>query len=377
MVTVTSEPELVATLAELDAAREPVLVLGGGSNLLVADEGFPGTVVRIDLRGISTEADACSGATLRVAAGEPWDDLVEHTVDAGLVGLEALSGIPGLTGATPIQNVGAYGAEVATSSPRSAPWTGHRADPHVLRDRVRVRLPHLALQAPDRGRRLARTLRGDRGDLPARARGPFPRPVRYPELARKLGIAVGERAPAADVRAAVLALRASKGMVLDEGDHDTWSAGSFFTNPLLSADEAAALPDGAPRFPQPDGRVKTSAAWLIDAAGFGKGFGGAARPAVGKALAGADQPGYSEGERRVGVGSRGAGRRTCGVRRDLGSGACPGGVCAVSLAPFVVWAPIPSAVELVMRACRGGRRGDGGDEARRGGLVASGRTAAE
>jgi UDP-N-acetylmuramate dehydrogenase len=293
MVTVTSEPELVATLADLDRAGEPVLVLGGGSNLLVSDEGFPGTVVRIDLRGISSEADACSGATVRVGAGEPWDDLVAHTVEQELVGLEALSGIPGSTGATPIQNVGAYGAEVSDvitqvrtldratgrirtffavecgfgyrtsrfkhptgpddlmrAEPVEAPGSGPSTGPGHIQGRYVVTAVTFQLKP---------------GTLSA--------PVRYAELARTLGIAVGERAPAADVRAAVLALRSGKGMVLAEDDYDTWSAGSFFTNPLLSAAEAAALPADAPRFPQPDGRVKTSAAWLIDAAGFGKGYG--------------------------------------------------------------------------------------------------------
>jgi UDP-N-acetylmuramate dehydrogenase len=272
MVTVTSEPELAATLADLDTAGEPALVLGGGSNLLVADEGFPGTVVRIDLRGISTEADACSGATLRVAAGEPWDDLVAHTVAQGFVGLEALSGIPGLTGATPIQNVGAYGSEV--SDVVTQVRTIDRASGQVR--------TFFAVECGF-GYRTSRFKHPTAPDWPGRyvvtavtfqlRLGTFSAPVRYPELARALGIAVGERAPADDVRGAVLALRAGKGMVLAEGDHDTWSAGSFFTNPVLSADEAAALPAGAPRFPQPDGRVKTSAAWLIDAAGFGRGYG--------------------------------------------------------------------------------------------------------
>ena len=273
MVTVSSEPELVATLADLDAAGEPVLVLGGGSNLLVADDGFPGTVVRIDLRGIRTEADACSGATLRVAAGEPWDDLVEHTVTQGFVGLEALSGIPGLTGATPIQNVGAYGAEVSEviTQVRTIDRAGGRVRTFFAVEcgfgyrTSRFKHPTATDDWPGRYVVTAVTYQLRLGTLSA--------PVRYPELARTLGIAVGERAPAADVRAAVLALRASKGMVLADGDHDTWSAGSFFTNPMLSADEAAALPAGAPRYPQPDGRVKTSAAWLIDAAGFGRGYG--------------------------------------------------------------------------------------------------------
>src|SRR5918993_3359490 len=273
MVTVSTEPELVRTLAERDAAHEPVLVLGGGSNLLVADAGFPGTVVRIDLRGITTEADACSGATLRVAAGEPWDDLVAHTVAEGLVGLEALSGIPGSTGATPIQNVGAYGAEVADVVTQVR--TLDRATGRIRTffpvecgfgyRTSRFKHPTAPDDWPGRYVVTAVTFQLKLGTLSA--------PVRYPELARRLGIPVGERAPAAEVRAAVLALRAGKGMVLAEDDPDTWSAGSFFTNPLLTAAEAAALPPEAPRFPQPDGRVKTSAAWLIDAAGFGKGYG--------------------------------------------------------------------------------------------------------
>jgi UDP-N-acetylmuramate dehydrogenase len=273
MVTVSSEPELVAALAELDAAGEPVLVLGGGSNLLVGDDGFAGTVVRVDLRGISTEADACSGATLRVAAGEPWDDLVAHTVSEGQVGLEALSGIPGLTGAAPIQNVGAYGAEVGDvlTQVRTVDRATGRIRTFFAVEcgfgyrTSRFKHPTGPEDWPGRYVVTAVTFQLKLGTLSA--------PVRYPELARKLGVAVGARAPAADVRAAVLALRASKGMVLAEEDRDTWSAGSFFTNPVLCAADAAALPPEAPRFPQPDGLVKTSAAWLIDAAGFGKGYG--------------------------------------------------------------------------------------------------------
>jgi UDP-N-acetylmuramate dehydrogenase len=292
MVTVTTEPELVATLTELDAAGEPVLVLGGGSNLLVADAGFPGTVVRIDLRGITTEADACSGATLRVAAGEPWDDLVAHTVAEGLVGLEALSGIPGSTGATPIQNVGAYGAEVSdvTTQVRTLDRaTGRIRTFFAVECRFGYRTSRFKHPGPEDEMR-AEPVEAHRqspstgsGHIQGRfvvtavtfqlRPGTLSAPVRYAELARALGIAVGERAPAADVRAAVLALRAGKGMVLAEEDPDTWSAGSFFTNPVLAEAEAATLPPDAPRFPQPDGRVKTSAAWLIDAAGFGKGYG--------------------------------------------------------------------------------------------------------
>ena len=281
MVTVSSERELMSVLAELDATGEPVLVLGGGSNLLVGDDGFAGTVVRIDLRGIGTDLEACSGAVVTVAAGEPWDDLVGHTVTQGWSGLEALSGIPGLTGATPIQNVGAYGAEVSKviSQVRTL-------------DRQTGRLRTFFPIDCGFGYRTSRFKHPAEADWPGRyvvlsvtfqlRLGSLSAPVGYPELARTLGLAVGERAPAVDTRAAVLDLRRSKGMVLADDDHDTWSAGSFFTNPLLPADQAAELPAEAPRFPQPDGRVKTSAAWLIEAAGFGKGYGTSAARLSGK-----------------------------------------------------------------------------------------------
>jgi UDP-N-acetylmuramate dehydrogenase len=278
MITVGSEAELAATLAELDGAGEPVLILGSGSNLLVGDQGFPGTVVKIDIRGISPDVDGCAGAVVVVAAGEPWDDLVAHTVAQGWTGLEALSGIPGLTGATPIQNVGAYGAEVSdvisqvrTLDRQSGQFRtffpvecgfGYRTS--------RFKHPSAPGDWPGRYVVCSVTFQLRLGELSG--------PVRYAELARALGVAAGERAPAADVRAAVLRLRAGKGMVLAEDDYDTWSAGSFFTNPVLTAAEAAALPPEAPRFAQPDGWVKTSAAWLIEHAGFGKGYGtGAAR----------------------------------------------------------------------------------------------------
>jgi UDP-N-acetylmuramate dehydrogenase len=277
LVTVSSEPELISVLAELDATGEPVLVLGGGSNLLVGDGGFAGTVVKIDIRGVGTDLEACSGAVVTVAAGEPWDELVGHTVSQGWSGLEALSGIPGLTGATPIQNVGAYGAEVSEviSQVRTLDrQTGHPRTFFPVECGFGYRTSRFKHPAgadwPGRYVVLSVTFQLRLGSLSA--------PVGYPELARTLGVSVGERAPAADTRAAVLELRRSKGMVLAEDDHDTWSAGSFFTNPLLPADRAAELPAAAPRFPQPDGRVKTSAAWLIEAAGFSKGYGnGAAR----------------------------------------------------------------------------------------------------
>jgi UDP-N-acetylmuramate dehydrogenase len=266
LVEAETEAELVDAVRSLDAGGEPVLVLGGGSNLVVADEGFDGTVVAIRTRGVQADGDLCGGAVVQVAAGEAWDQLVQRAVASEWVGVEALSGIPGLVGAVPIQNVGAYGQEVSetiasvrtldrrTGEIRTVAaadcgfgyrWSRFKADPNavVLSVAFQFRL-------------------GELGE-----------PVRYAELARLLGVEPGTRVPSTVVREAVLELRASKGMVLDPDDHDTWSAGSFFTNPLLSPEQAASLPRDAPRWEQPDGRVKTSAAWLIGRAGFERGYG--------------------------------------------------------------------------------------------------------
>ncbi len=267
LVEVTTSAELVAVVRALDAAGEPVLVLGGGSNLLVGDGGFDGTVVKVASRGVHDDVAACSGAVLTVEAGEPWDDLVALSVDRGFSGLEALSGIPGSTGATPIQNVGAYGAEVGqhiTTVRTLDRSTGTVRTLFAVECGFGYRSSVFKAQ-PGRYVVLDVTFQLRLGSLSA--------PVRYAELARVLGVEVGTRVPAADVRAAVLGLRGSKGMVLDDLDPDTWSAGSFFTNPVLDDAAAAALPEAAPRFAQPDGRVKTSAAWLIEHAGFGRGFG--------------------------------------------------------------------------------------------------------
>jgi UDP-N-acetylmuramate dehydrogenase len=263
----TDTDQLVATVSEADAAGTPVLLLGGGSNLVVSDDGFPGLVVDIATTGVEVEAgsgtDLCGGALVTVAAGEGWDGLVARAVAEGWVGVEALSGIPGSVGATPIQNVGAYGQEVADTVARVRTWD--------RRDRV-VRTYAAAdcgfgyrtsrfKEDPSRHVVLSVTFQLRPGDQGA--------PVRYAELARTLGVELGQRAPMAEVRAAVLALRGSKGMVLDDADADTWSAGSFFTNPVV---DPADVPDGAPSWPQPDGRAKTSAAWLIEHAGYSKGY---------------------------------------------------------------------------------------------------------
>ncbi|MFP5336422.1 MAG: UDP-N-acetylmuramate dehydrogenase [Actinomycetes bacterium] len=264
-VEATTADEVVEAVRSADAAAEPVLLVAGGSNLLVADEGFDGTVVLVRTRGVEVlSGDWCGGVTVRVAAGESWDALVERAVASGWSGVEALSGIPGSTGATPVQNVGAYGQEVADTIASVRTW-----------DRAEQRVRTFAVAecgfayrwsrfkaAPHRWVVLDVTFQLPIADLSA--------PVRYAELARTLGVEVGQRAPLDDVRQAVLGLRRGKGMVLDPADHDTWSAGSFFTNPVL---DAADVPEGAPRFDAGDGRVKTSAAWLIEHAGFGKGHG--------------------------------------------------------------------------------------------------------
>lgn len=250
LIEARTDEELIAA-----ATDDDVLLLAGGSNVVIADAGFPGTVVRILTRGIARERDV-----LHVAAGEVWDDLVRFAIAHDLAGIECLSGIPGSVGATPIQNVGAYGQEVSETitSVRAYDRRGGRVvdlTPEQCgfgyRDSMFKRSPgsyvvlrvSFALETSERAR-----------------------PIRYPELAA----AAGEAPSLTAVREAVLALRQSKGMVLDPNDPDTFSAGSFFTNPIL---DASALPDGAPAFPQPDGRVKTSAAWLIDHAGFAKGYG--------------------------------------------------------------------------------------------------------
>ena len=268
-VEVTTEQEIVDAVRSLDAAGEPVLVVAGGSNLVVADDGFDGTVVKIATTGVSADSDdpddlACLGAvTVTVAAGESWDALVSRAVESGWVGIEALSGIPGSVGATPIQNVGAYGQEVSETLASVRTW-----------DRRRGELRTFAAADCGFGYRTSRFK-----EEPGRfvvldvtfllKQGTLGAPVRYAELAATLGVQPGERAPLADVRAAVLKLRSGKGMVLDPEDHDTWSAGSFFTNPVVAPAE---VPEGAPAWPQPGG-VKTSAAWLIEQAGFRKGHG--------------------------------------------------------------------------------------------------------
>jgi UDP-N-acetylmuramate dehydrogenase len=260
-----SDSELIETVTAADAAGTPLLVLGGGSNLVVADEGFAGTVVRVATQGLSFEPDDEKPAhvVVRAAAGENWDHVAGETVARGLAGVETLSGIPGLVGATPIQNVGAYGTEL------SDVVTTVRAFDRAERAQVT-----LDAAACGFGYRTSALKGHDRylvlGIEISLTQSATSAPVRYAELARKLGVELGATASARDVRDAVLELRAAKGMLVDPADPDSVSAGSFFTNPVVDATQ---LPDGAPAWPMPDGRVKTSAAWLIERAGFSRGFG--------------------------------------------------------------------------------------------------------
>ena len=267
LVEVDTTEDLIEAVRTADSEGEPLLLLGGGSNVLIGDDGFAGTVIKINTRGTELDLHSCAGANLQVAAGEPWDELVAHTIENGWSGLEAMSGIPGLTGATPIQNVGAYGAEVS-----------HTLSVVNTFDRQTGQRRRFAAADCGFGYRSS-VFKAEPGryvvvsveyQLPL---GELSAPIRYAELARTLGVAVGRRVDARRVREAVLELRRSKGMVSDAEDPDTWSAGSFFTNPLLDAEAAARLPESAPRFDQPDGTIKTSAAWLIEHAGFGKGYG--------------------------------------------------------------------------------------------------------
>ncbi|WP_051706124.1 UDP-N-acetylmuramate dehydrogenase [Nocardioides aequoreus] len=265
LVVAGDEAALVEAVREADEAGRPVLVVGGGSNLVVADEGVPGRVVVVRSRGLQVESDLCGGAYVEVAAGEPWDDLVASAVSRGWIGLEALSGIPGTTGATPIQNVGAYGQEVSQTLARVRTWDRERGTVRTFAAAdcgFGYRTSRFKAE-PGRFVVLSTTFQLGLGDLGT--------PVRYAELARALGVEVGERASSAEVRRVVLELRRGKGMVLDPDDHDTWSTGSFFTNPVVPADQ---VPDGAPAWPVGEAEHKTSAAWLIEHAGFGKGHGG-------------------------------------------------------------------------------------------------------
>ena len=259
-VHVASKSELVESVQDADRSNKPVLLLSGGSNVVAPDAGFRGRVVHIATQGI----DVIEPGVLRIAAGEVWDDVVSACVERGWAGIEALAGIPGMSGATPIQNVGAYGQDVSqvlTSITVLERASGQVSDMTPAQCSFGYRTS--ALKRDPHARVVL--------DVTMRLRPSTTNVVTYAELARVLGIQVGESASLVAIRDAVLNLRRSKGMVLDEHDHDTWSAGSFFTNPIVDAATAARFPSECPRYPAIDG-VKLSAAWLIEAAGISRGF---------------------------------------------------------------------------------------------------------
>ncbi len=266
-VEATDSDAAVRAVRAADAAAEPLLLLAGGSNLVIADSGFEGTAVRLATRGVEIDG----AGVLRAAAGEDWEAVVARAVVAGYGGLECLSGIPGSVGATPVQNVGAYGVELSdllldvqlydrasgqvTTVAAAELGLGYRTSMLKGTDAAVVLAVRLALR--------------DDG---------LSAPIRYAELARVLDVELGTRVPATVAREAVLALRRGKGMVLDPADHDTWSVGSFFTNPLLDAGQVAHVLQrirdrvgsevAVPQYPAGRGYTKLSAAWLIERAGF-------------------------------------------------------------------------------------------------------------
>ncbi|GAA3708081.1 UDP-N-acetylmuramate dehydrogenase [Nonomuraea antimicrobica] len=264
----TSAEQLVSLIAEADRSAVPTLVLGGGSNVVVSDEGFDGLVIKVATEGVAVSRDG-EQVVVTVEAGEDWDQLVARAVAEGWSGIECLSGVPGLVGSTPIQNVGAYGQEVAQTIRCVRAYD--RRTRHVVD--LEARQCGFSYRDSVFKRDLARyvvlavTYALDLSELSG--------PVVYDELARRLGAEAGGRVPLDRAREAVLGVRRGKGMVLDPADPDTRSAGSFFTNPVLTAREAEELAvraPGHPRWDLPGGLVKVPAAWLIEQAGYPKGY---------------------------------------------------------------------------------------------------------
>jgi UDP-N-acetylmuramate dehydrogenase len=275
-----STQELVEAVRAADATGEPVLILGGGSNLVVADEGFAGTVIQVATRGVHLDHGHQDLGLVTVAAGEDWDAVVARSVAEGLAGLECLSGIPGLAGATPIQNVGAYGQEVSQTIAQVQVYDRTTGEILTIPNEqcgFAYRTSKFKVAQP--GSPLPPVILSVSFRLAVQTRSA---PIRYPELATSLGVSVGDQVESTEVRAAVIELRQRKGMVIDPSDPDTRSVGSFFVNPVLDGPALAAVEAAArarcgpqtrvPTFDAGDGRVKVPAAWLIERAGFGKGY---------------------------------------------------------------------------------------------------------
>ena len=259
-----SEAELIEFVKAADSAKEPILILGGGSNLLISDAGFAGTVIRVESKGNALDYDACSGGMIEVSAGEDWDKFVEISIKKGFADLESLSGIPGTVGGAPIQNIGAYGHEVSETIARVKTYDRSKGEIKTFTN-TECKFSYrnsIFKEQPGKYVILSVTFQLRKGVQSL--------PISYAELAKQLSVNIGDQVEVTKVREAVLKLRASKGMLINL-ENEINSAGSFFVNPILSKSVADQLPADAPRWPQSDGKVKTSAAWLMEHSGVVKG----------------------------------------------------------------------------------------------------------
>ena len=266
LVVASNESEIIDAVENAaNSSKEAILIIGAGSNLLISDQGFDGTVIVIQSTGSSLDQDACSGGTITVSAGENWEIFVKQTVEQGFSGLESMSGIPGTVGAVPIQNVGAYGHEVAEFIARVRTYDRSREEivTFTANQCGFGYRTSLFKEEPNRWVVLDVTFQLKVGELSA--------PIMYRELANELGVEIGSQVEVKKCRVAVLKLRKSKGMLLDETDPDTWSAGSFFTNPVVNTSVAKALPEETPRWIVGDNKIKVSAAWLLQNSGISRG----------------------------------------------------------------------------------------------------------
>lgn len=305
ILTAHTREELTEQAIALWGRGDDWLLLGGGSNTVIADEGYPGPVLLVRTTGVALVEDPelpAGAVRLRIEAGHDWDALVAECVERGWAGIEALSGIPGLVGAAPVQNIGAYGQELSEVLHSiefldAATFESRR----MLASELELGYRDSVIKQGLEGVVLSIDVVLADAAVVASEAGPEPlsEPIRFAQLASALGVELGARVPLGTVRDTVLRLRAAKGMVLDESDYDTWSAGSFFTNPIVTERFARGLPENAPRFPvvdqeaaaavttfeeleagQPlrlpaparERRVKLSAAWLIEQSGVPKGY---------------------------------------------------------------------------------------------------------
>jgi UDP-N-acetylmuramate dehydrogenase len=259
-----TEEQLIEFVKAADKSGEQVLILGGGSNLLISDSGFAGTVIRVESKGNALDYDACSGGMIEVSAGEDWDKFVSLTIEKGFAGLESLSGIPGTVGGAPIQNIGAYGHEVSEMIARVRVFDRKKSEVVTFTNEMCNFTYRNSIFKEESGRYVILTV-----SFQLR-KGEQSLPISYAELANYLSLNLGDKAPVVAVRAAVLELRGRKGMLWNTKD-EIRSAGSFFINPILIKEIADKLPADAPRWPQSDGKIKTSAAWLMEHSGVTKG----------------------------------------------------------------------------------------------------------